>query len=508
MVTTGYLERDILVGNLKIHYQEWGESSAPTILMLHGFGVSGHMFDEFAERMRDRYRLIAVDQRGHGDSDWSSEGDYSRNAFVHDIEGLRAGLGLERFILIGHSMGGLNAVSYTTSHPNRVRALVLVDVGPESAKEGVDNIVRFTRGPDELPFEDFVEMAHRFNPRRSLENIQERMRHRLKPTESGKWTWKFDRRFRQQDSGLQIGSQLSNDEMWQLYRDVSVPTLLIRGAESDVLTQEVAERAAREMQRARLVVVPGAGHSVPGDNPDDFTAAVRDFIADLETGRFEPVAASEPPALEQLLQADQEARRGPGLMTLVLIGVGAAAALSGTAFLIKKRADNRRKQKSRRARVTRAGDRIADRVAHSGLAKRVDIDQAQHRAADLSRELTRLSRRGIRQARTAVEDVELDRAREAAMDVLHVLGERTRMAPAVVREAVENVDRKKLKKRGKKMAKQGRSISGDGLAALSELRHLQAIPVTIAALIAAVSRGSATKKKKAVKQQRLLPWQN
>jgi len=489
MVTTGYLERDVTVGNLKIHYLEWGDDSAPVILMLHGFGVSGHMFDEFAERMQDRYHLIAVDQRGHGDSEWSAEGDYSREAFVRDIEGLQAALGLERFSLVGHSMGGLNAVAYTVANPPRVRALVLVDVGPESAKEGVDNIVRFTRGPDELEFEEFVEMAHRFNPRRSVENIRERMRHRLRQLESGKWTWKFDNRFRKEDPELQIGSRLSNDEMWQLFRDVSVPTLLVRGAESDVLTPEIAERAAREMQRARLVVVPGAGHSVPGDNPDDFTAAVRDFIGDLETGRFEPVAAAEPPALEQLLHADQNARRGPSLMTLVMVGAGAAAALSAAAFLFTRRSDDRKKVKNARQRAAR----VADRVTRSDIAKRVDIKEAQHRASELSRELARLGRRGIRQARTAVEDVELDRAREAALDVLHVLGERTRTAPIAVREAVDNVDRKKLKKRGKKAVKQSRSLGKAGLG----------MAVSIA------TRLLATKpRKKSRKKQRLLGWRN
>lgn len=489
MVTTGYLERDVTVGNLKIHYQEWGDESAPAILMLHGFGVSGHMFDEFAERMQDRFHLIALDQRGHGDSDWSNEGDYSREAFVRDIEGFQATVGLQKFILVGHSMGGLNAVAYTVAHPDRVRALVLVDVGPEAAKEGVDNITRFTRGPDQLEFEEFVEMAHRFNPRRTMENIRERMRHRLKQTDNGKWTWKFDERFRKEDSGLQVGSRLTNDEMWQLYRDVGVPTLLVRGAESDVLTQEIAERAAREMQRARLVVVPGAGHSVPGDNPDDFTAAVRDFINDLETGRFEPVAAAEPPALNHLLQADESARRRPGMGTLVMVGVAAAAVLSAAALLMNRRSTKHKKTQEARKRAAR----VAERVAHSDIAKRVDLDEAQQRATELSRELARLSRRGIKQARAAVEDVEYDRAREAALDVLHSLGERTRTAPETVRHAVESVDRKKLKKRGKKAARQSRSLAGSGLGLALALAGR---------LIAGKPR------KKARKQRRLIGWRN
>src|SRR4029079_15998590 len=201
-VTAGYIERQAKVGDLSLSYQEWGRPDAPPVIMLHGFGVSGHMFDEFADRMQDRYRLLALDQRGHGDSEWSEAGDYTRNACVEDLEGFRQALGIDRFILIGHSMCGLNSVVDTNRYPQHIRALVLVDVGPESAKEGVDNIIRFTRGPDELEFEEFVQMAHHFHQRRSMENIRERMRHRLRPTANGKYTWKFDRRFREKDSGL------------------------------------------------------------------------------------------------------------------------------------------------------------------------------------------------------------------------------------------------------------------------------------------------------------------
>ncbi|MGH2608386.1 MAG: alpha/beta fold hydrolase, partial [Tepidiformaceae bacterium] len=435
MVTTGYLERDAVVGNLKLHYQEWGNTSAPAILMLHGFGVSGHMFDEFADRMQDQYRLIALDQRGHGDSDWSGEGDYTRDAFVADIEGFAAALGLERFILMGHSMGGLNSVAYTIKNPARVRALVLVDVGPESAKEGVDNIVRFTRGPDELEFEEFVDMAHRFNPRRSLENIRERMRHRLKPAESGKWTWKFDKRFREGREGLRVGSELSNDDTWQLFRGVRVPTLLVRGAESDVLTAEVAERVVAEMPRARLSIVAGAGHSVPGDNPDDFTAAVREFVSDVERGQFEPVAATEPPPLGALMEEHEiRRRRGIPLLPLVLVGATATLALGGGAYAWKRRRD----KKAAASERTRASAALRALPA-------VDIEKARQRAGETAAALAGAGKAGVSRARGSLEGVDIDRARKSAQELLAVLGESARHSPETARAAVQKVDRTKLK---------------------------------------------------------------
>ncbi len=440
MVTAGYLERSVAVGTLKLSYQEWGNPEAAPIIMLHGFGVSGHMFDEFADRMQDGYRLLALDQRGHGDSDWSEEGDYTRNAFVEDLEGFRRELGIERFVLIGHSMGGLNAVAYTNRYPQHVRALVLVDVGPEAAKEGVDNIMRFTRGPDELEFEEFVELAHRFNQRRSLENIRERMRHRLKPTENGKWTWKFDRRFRQPDSGLRIGSENGSDDSWALFRGVTVPTLLIRGAESDVLSQPVAERAATEMQRARLVVVPSAGHSVPGDNPDAFTEAVREFLGDLNSGEFTPPPEAAQPSLEQLVEEHTAAqRRGPSI--LVLVGAGAAVVVAlAAASMMMKRSGKRKRDRSLRARASTVAQHVP--ALHAS-----DLEAARERAAEVVARLGGVGAQGAKRARHTLSEVDLQHARAAAQDALTLLSESGKHAPAAVRGAVERVERRKGKKR-------------------------------------------------------------
>jgi|GEM_PF-54804 len=450
MVTAGYLERSVRVGNLNLSYQEWGSPQAEPIVMLHGFGVSGHMFDEFADRMQDRYRLIALDQRGHGDSDWAEDGNYSRDAFVEDLEGFRKELGLERFILVGHSMGGLNAVTYANRYPERVRALILVDVGPESAKEGVDNIVRFTRGPDELEFEEFVELAHRFNPRRSLENIRERMRHRLKPTENGKFTWKFDKRFRQPDSGLRIGSEATNDDSWALFRAIRVPVLLVRGAESDVLTQSVAERAATEMQRCRLVVVPGAGHSVPGDNPDAFTESVQEFLDDLERGEFEPAAGGETPPLDKLVEEHTAAsRRGSSLIVLVFAGAAAVIAIGGAGMLVKRQGQKRKEQRaleeqrrhSLRGRAQHAAERLPSLTS-------IDVEHARERAAEVVARLGAVGAQSGRRARQTLSEVDLERARAAAQEALASLTETSRHAPETVRHAVARVDRRRARRRG------------------------------------------------------------
>lgn len=462
MVTAGYLERSVSVANLNLSYQEWGVPEAPPIIMLHGFGVSGHMFDEFADRMQDRYRLLALDQRGHGDSDWSEEGDYSRAAFVEDLEGFRTALGIETFILIGHSMGGLNSVAYTNKYPQHVRALVLVDVGPESAREGVDNIMRFTRGPDELEFEEFVEIAHRFNQRRTLENIRERMRHRLKPTDTGKWTWKFDRRFRQPDSGLRIGND-GNSDSWALFRGVRVPTLLIRGAESDVLPQGVAERAATEMPKARLVVVPGAGHSVPGDNPDSFTESVREFLGELERGEFTAAAASAPPPLEQLVEEHSAAtRRGPGLVVLITAGAAAVIAIATAAMAVNRVSSRRKSKHGLRGRASAAAQHVPSLSA-------ADVEHARERAAEVVSRLGVVGVSGARRARKTISEVDLLAARNAARDALTILNEGSHEAAHRTRDAYDRVDRKRLKQRGSRVG--GAAVSVGALALRTALRR-------------------------------------
>jgi pimeloyl-ACP methyl ester carboxylesterase len=439
MVTaTAYTQKTASVGGLSLSYQEWGEPSAPTVLMLHGFGVSGHMFDEFAERAARRFHLLALDQRGHGDSEWSDEGDYSRDAFVGDVERFREAMGLESFILMGHSMGGMNAVTYASRFPNRVRALILVDVGPESSREGVENIVRFTRGPDLLEFDEFVEMAHRFNPRRSIENIRERMGHRLKQTDSGKWTWKFDKRFREKDAPLRIGSEMSNDEMWKLFRSVATPTLLVRGAESDVLAQDVAERVVREMPNARMALVAGAGHSVPGDNPDVFTESVLSFLADLDRGSFQPEAVLEPLPLEDLVDA-QNSHRRPSAATALVAVAAAVLAVGGVTFLMRRG----RKRKAERRRVP-----LPRRAPAVHMPSATDLEATRERMAVLAADLAAMGRHRAADAIHAIRETDLAPARRRAGAVSSALGRRATAVP----EFARTVDRKKLRKRSRRAA--------------------------------------------------------
>jgi pimeloyl-ACP methyl ester carboxylesterase len=270
-----YQDHTLTLRGLRFHYLDWGTTGKPPFVCLHGGAQTAHSWDDFAPVMRGDYHVYALDQRGHGDSDWAADGDYGRQTQCEDVAAFVSALGLSPFILAGLSMGGINAITYTARYPENVRALIIVDVGPEIEARGRENIQNFISQIDELDsFEAFVERAHRFNPRRSLENLRQRLSHNLKQLPNGKWTWKFD----QKRLGTGVRSGIGPEGLWDDVRKIRCPTLIVRGGESDILAPEAAERMRAAIPNCRIAVVPGAGHSVMGDNPAGFAAAVREFL--------------------------------------------------------------------------------------------------------------------------------------------------------------------------------------------------------------------------------------
>lgn len=271
------VDRRIRARDLEFHVVEWGDAARPPLLCFHGITQTAHSWDEVAEALAGEYRVLCFDQRGHGDSDWSPDGIYDRHGMAADIAALAEALGLARFFLMGMSMGGINAITFTAAHGASVAALVIVDVSPEIRKEGVENIRRFVQAADVLDsFEAFVERAHAFNPRRSRANIESRLRHNLKQLPDGRWTWKYDPQLR--NPNRPIGSRLTAN-LWDDVAAIRCPTLILKGGESDILSAEGATKMQQTIPGSELVVIPGAGHSVMGDNPEAFTAAVRTFLA-------------------------------------------------------------------------------------------------------------------------------------------------------------------------------------------------------------------------------------
>ncbi|MEX2207250.1 MAG: alpha/beta hydrolase [Myxococcota bacterium] len=176
-MTEGPVDRSVRANALDLHYLDWGGPSRTHAIALHGFALNCHSWDEVAPRLRSRVRLLAFDQRGHGLSDRAARvEDYTRENMVADVEGAVRELGLERLVVIGHSMGGMNAMTFAARNPALVRALVLVDVGPEVSVDGAREVGAFVAGPYQLESLDaWVEHTHRYYPWRSKERIRARL---------------------------------------------------------------------------------------------------------------------------------------------------------------------------------------------------------------------------------------------------------------------------------------------------------------------------------------------
>ena len=240
--------------------------------MIHGGAQTAHSWDEVAPELATDHHVLAIDQRGHGDSEWARDGRYRRDDFVADIRAFLDDRRWPQATLMGLSLGGLNSIAFTARHGDRVRGLVVVDVAPTVSRAGGEAIRSHVAVRDFATFEEAVERALAFNPRRTRANIEERLRHALRQTADGRWTYKYD------PSIGGSGLEADFERLWEAVRTIRCPTLLVRGAESAVLAAETVDRFAAELPGSEIAVVAGAGHSVMGDNPASFLAAVKPFL--------------------------------------------------------------------------------------------------------------------------------------------------------------------------------------------------------------------------------------
>jgi pimeloyl-ACP methyl ester carboxylesterase len=258
-----------LLRGLRFHWLDRGAPGAPPLLMLHGGAQTAHSFDEVAPVLARRHRVVCVEQRGHGDTSWASQ--YRRADFVADVDAVLDHFGWERAAVVGMSLGGLNAMTFAARRPERVVALVVVDVVPSVAPEGRDAIARQLAVREFASLEDAVAQAHAFNPQRTVENLRERLGHAMRECPDGRWRYKFDPAIADGTAEL--------ERLWTELPRIACPTLLVRGGKSPVVSAEGAARFLRTVRGSRTVLVPDAGHSVMGDDPPGFLAAVEPFLA-------------------------------------------------------------------------------------------------------------------------------------------------------------------------------------------------------------------------------------
>jgi pimeloyl-ACP methyl ester carboxylesterase len=267
-------DRSAMLGGLRFHYREWPNPGAQALVLLHGFTGHARSWDSFATAMQANHHVYALDQRGHGDSDWTD--DYSAESMVEDVQRWVTALGLKQFVLLGLSMGGRNAYQFAATHPEEVERLVIVDIGPEIASAGSNRIMTGVQASDVFTSpEEALERARAANARADEAEQVNRTLNNLMLLEDGTWTFRYDKGLR--DGSRPLARPDAGDG-WGLLAKITAPTLLIRGELSDVLDAGVAERMCREIADCRFAVVPGAGHSIPLESPKGFLEAVRTFL--------------------------------------------------------------------------------------------------------------------------------------------------------------------------------------------------------------------------------------
>ena len=272
--TVQYRSRHTVLRGMRFHFTEWGDSDAPPVLLLHGGNQSCHSWDLVSLHLSDRYHVYALDQRGHGDTEWSRDLDYSMEAMAADVLAFLADQELEDPIIIGHSMGGRVTLDTLLDAPDAARAAVLVDVGPELSPVGVKVVGDFVA--HNIEFDDldvFLDNVERYDPFRTREHIARTVKYNLLRRVDGKYVSKVDHR--------RIPGRLRTLELADV-ADVSCPILLVRGGESQVLLADAAERFVQKLPHGLLVTVPHVGHNVHGGNTPGFLKAVNTFLASLD----------------------------------------------------------------------------------------------------------------------------------------------------------------------------------------------------------------------------------
>lgn len=255
-------------GSPKLHYLAWGDESRPILVMLHGGGANAHWWDHIAPAFADRFYVVALDFRGHGVSEYPDE--LVVGAFNEDVELLLSHLGREDVVLLGHSMGCHISVDHASRHP-ATRALALIDIsrgGTKSTRRRSRLALRM-RGTYALE-EDAIE---RFQFLPGAANASEELRleiarHSVRREADGRYSYTFDPRW------FTLPPRPPPD-----VSKIECPTLIIRGADSSILSEQGANDFAAELARARIEVIEGAGHHVHIDQPAATLEVLQAFLS-------------------------------------------------------------------------------------------------------------------------------------------------------------------------------------------------------------------------------------
>ena len=262
----------------RLHYLQWNPSGRTSVVLLHGNSANAWWWEPVAREMPNEFRLFALDQRGHGDSEWIRPAAYTPADYARDLVGfLRHVIGTDdRPILVGHSMGGLSTLAFAAHHGNLARATVVIDAALTSSRRR-DWFLRRLKSLPVVTYPDLNTAKARFRlmpneghiPAATLQAIAEKS---LVATEEGRWTMKFDRESFFGGDGI---------NPMEAVKKIRIPTLLLRAELSRIMTAEAAAGACAANPRMRLVTIPAAHHHLLLEKPAAVARAIREFVASL-----------------------------------------------------------------------------------------------------------------------------------------------------------------------------------------------------------------------------------
>ncbi len=272
-------------GGLQLTANEHGEPGNPPVIFLHGGGQTRHAWGDAARRFAgEGFHTLTLDLRGHGESGWAGADAYDIEHFVADLQAVIEQLPAsdQRPALVGASLGGIAALlAVGTASTPIARALVLVDIVPKINPEGAQRIGDFMTGNPEgfASVEEAADAVSAYIPHRPRPKDVSGLRKNLRLGDDGRLYWHWDPAFI--DRSREMAPDSQKEKMESAARNVTVPTLLVKGGLSDIVDEEGVEEFRRLLPQGEIVDVAGAGHMVAGDRNDAFTDAVLAFLRRL-----------------------------------------------------------------------------------------------------------------------------------------------------------------------------------------------------------------------------------
>jgi pimeloyl-ACP methyl ester carboxylesterase len=267
---------------LHIAADHWHGTKAPVVLA-HGGGQTRHSWGGTAGVLAAHgYEVVSIDLRGHGDSEWDPDGDYTMAAYRSDALSVLRWAGRPA-VWVGASLGGMTGLHAIDAAPERFTALVLVDITPRPATEGVSRIMEFMskdaiEGFESL--EDAADAISEYNPHRPRPTDLSGLSKNLRQGDDGRWRWHWDPAFLNVRGGgtTEHARDAHHREMEEIARRITAPTLLVRGGLSDIVTDREVAEFLELVPHARYIDVAGAAHMIAGDRNDVFTDAIVEFL--------------------------------------------------------------------------------------------------------------------------------------------------------------------------------------------------------------------------------------